>query len=163
MKNIEARYFKAPIIAAIFAFPFFAAATFLIEIVERLPKPLAINQPGETIIELLAIIFGSLLFGWMIAVIPCTIGTAILANLGRTYSATRFPLFWVFVGTAAVGIPIAIAQGFTANAATPFTMLTLTGGFCAAICRRFTTWEVGPQVKPDQAPARVISPPRLEQ
>ncbi len=158
MNRTQTRYLKAPIIAAVFAFPIFAAATFFIGIVEQLPNPVAIRQPGETIIELLAIVFGSLLFGWMIAIIPCVIGTAVLANVGRNYPATRFPLFWVFVGTTVIGIPTAIAQDFNPTTATVVIALTLTGGFCAAICRRFTTWFEAPKEEAVRPPARAVSP-----
>jgi hypothetical protein len=162
MNRTHARYFKAPIIAAILAFPIFAAVTFLVSIIERLPKPVEVSQPGETFIELIAIVFGSLLFGWVVAIIPCVIGTTVLANLGKTFPATRLPIFWVVVGAGVIAIPTAIAGSFTGDGAFVFMAFTVTGGFCAAICRRFTTWEVGPLAKPNQAPARVISPPRPE-
>lgn len=163
MNRTQAGYFKAPIIAAIFALPFFAAVTFLISIIERLPEPVEVIQLGETFIELLAIVFGSLLFGWIIAIIPCVIGTAILANLGKTCPAARLLIFWVVVGAAVIAIPTAIAGRFTGDGAFVFIALSLTGGFCAALCRHFTAWVEVSLATPALAPARAVSPPRPEQ
>ena len=162
MNRDQPRYLKAPFIAAIFAGPIFIAAVFLAFTYLQLPKTIEIEAPSIELGELAGLILGSFVFGWLIAVIPCAIGTAAMAHIGKIYTGTRMVAVWVATGMAVIGVPASLLEGFTPNNAPVNIALTLTGGVCAAICRRFTTWGDAPETEPARPPARAVSPQHPE-
>ncbi len=163
MNRDQPRYITAPLIAAVFAGPFFLAAVFLAFTYSQLPKPIEIGSSNIEMGELSGLILGSLFFGWFIAVTPCAIGTAVMAHIGKSFPGTRMVAVWIAAGMAVIGAPAILLGGFSPNYAPLNVALTLTGGFCAALCRRFTTWGEAPLTVPAHAPARAVSQPHPKQ
>lgn len=76
------------------------------------------------------------IFGFVIAVVPCLVGSAALHALGTVNDGARLPAFWTLAGGLAGGGLIA-AVADTTEMIAPF---AITGALCALICRSGARW-----------------------
>ena len=76
------------------------------------------------------------MFGFVLAVVPCLLGCAMLHTLGVGNAGARLPVFWVLIGGLAAG---GVTAAVTADAGV-ITAFAATGATCALICRSGARW-----------------------
>lgn len=96
----------------------------------------------------MAALAGALLFGWIaipfgfvLAIVPCLVGTAVLTVLGQRLSLVRHPFVWAATGGLAIVIP-AGAQLFAPDGR-PVVGMMIAGIGCALVSRALIRWPAG--------------------
>ena len=76
------------------------------------------------------------IFGFVLAVVPCLLGTVILHALGRGNVGVRLPAFWALIGGLMGGGALAATSADTSAVI----VFSATGTLCALICRSGARW-----------------------
>ena len=159
---------KGVFISSIAAGPIFVAAFGGATLYATLPQTIPIDPSSFTNdhsgfvlgFSLLGLLV--LLFGFILAVVPNTIGGGIMSELGLRSEFARLPFVWFLVGSGTAAAPVALVYALQGAAGPLGAALIITSGLCALIVRRYTRWvEVETEEAPTPAPASVSPPAQL--
>lgn len=126
------------ILACLVAGPVFVWTNMLADLYLRLPQPILIS-PND-IAALLIFSLLATLFGFVLALLPTSLGTLLMHSLGEHVEAARTPLAWTLAG-AAIGGGLAMLFGTWPDSPATALALVATSALCARICRRSVQWE----------------------
>ena len=146
-------YGFGPLFAAIAAGPIFLTALMLGMGYASLPQAIPVDPDAPLVV--LVYLIPATIVGILLAIIPCMIGCALMAHLGRIVPFMRLPPFWALAGMLPIVLGIAVT-GFESEAAPAYFALLTTGAACALICRKFTCWEDATETAPT-APAHTTN------
>jgi hypothetical protein len=160
---------KGVFISSIAAGPIFVAAYGGATLYAMLPQTIPIdpssftNDPTGSLWGLC--LLGSLVigFGFILAIVPNTIGGGIMSETGLRSEFARLPFVWLLVGSGTAGVPVVLVYALQGTAGPLGAALIITSGLCALIVRRYTRWvEAETEEAPIRAPASVSPPAQSE-
>ncbi|MBY0582104.1 MAG: hypothetical protein K2P68_04195 [Sphingomonas sp.] len=145
MSNIMVRW-SAIGVASIMASPLFLAGVALDSWMQNISRPLSIDiELDRSIIVVLPILIMATLVGAIIAVVPCLVGTYVLALAGNQNVALRLPIVWGLVGALLILLPIKLANPNVTMVEEPiFSGLIIAAIGSALLCRRGASWRDEP-------------------
>ena len=117
-------------VASVLAGPIFVGWMLFAGFCAQLPKPVPIAFDLGIVAAAIPMLFLTMGIGFVLALIPATLGSAAMIWAGERSLAMRTPAMWVIVG-AALALPLPLLCGWPAIITFA---LTATGGSCAAIC-----------------------------
>lgn len=131
---------RAPslMLACLVAGPAFVWTNIIADAYLRLPRPI-VASPHD-IFGLLMFSLLAALFGFVIALLPTSLGTLLMHNLGERVEAARAPLAWILAG-GTIGAGLAMLFGAFPDLPETAFALVATSALCARICRRSVSWE----------------------
>ena len=138
MVKIDAQFARAPVIASLIAGPVFLLSA-VVTVAVLFPSQ-AIPVAADSIVTVAMVAVITTIIGFLIALLPTAIGTGIMAWVGCASPVSRLPVVWGFVGAATVAVLAWLPDGFGHGNARMGIAMTITGGVCALICRRYTRW-----------------------
>lgn len=104
--------------------------------------PIAI-RPDAAMVAVVGIAALSVPVGAVLALVPVTLGTALLAAAGRGNAGLRLPVAWAVIGGLAAGLAMVAIDG-PGSDGVGRVALVLTGAICALLARSGVTWDVAP-------------------
>jgi ABC-type dipeptide/oligopeptide/nickel transport system permease subunit len=159
VNKITPHWVKGALIAPLSAGLIFMTIGGVLALFSELPKPITVEP--DALAEYVMAMVPAIAVGWIIAIIPCCIGASALAYWGGSNPAARSMALWIITGAAVTITPSLIALGISDEGASVAVVFGTCGTVCAAICRRFTTWQVIDPQPTRQRPARAVNPGRL--
>ena len=124
--------------ACLIAGPVFLTSLVSASLYLKLPQPIVVSA-GE-FGAFVVLILPALIVGFLLALIPVTIGTAALFTLGEQNAAFRLPGVWTAVG-AAIGIALVILLQLAGPWREAGFALVVTSAVCARVARNYVNWE----------------------
>lgn len=141
MRGTRVHIGVGPILAAAAAGPAFVLLVLFAAYIGSLPEAVPIEPSGVGL--LFAILIPAQVLGFVISIAPNFLGAAILGHLGRAALWARTPATWALTGGLVIGVPMAMAGGFSGEEGRFGWALVGTGALCALICRRGASWDEG--------------------
>ena len=123
--------------ACLLAGPVFLTSTALASLYLKLPQPILVS--GSEFGLFLMMMLPALIVGFLLALVPVTLGTAALFALGEKNAAFRLPGMWAAVG-AASGIALTILFKLEGPWREVSFALVVTSAVCARMARNFVDW-----------------------
>ena len=130
MNTAKPRPAHSALVASLAAGPLFVLMIGLLAVATS-SRPIAVDP---TIVDAIVGLPLVIVFGFMLALLPNLLGSALLDTLARHHEGWRLPVIWGLVGAA--GGYAATWIGGTAPDPLVAAALSLTGAGCALICRR---------------------------
>jgi hypothetical protein len=151
----EMRMGFGPLVASLVAGPIFTSVATIGYYYQRSTE--AVTVPENALLTTLGVLILTMVFGFMIALLPNMCGTALMGYVGNHSAFSRTPAIWASVGGALPAITTFIFWlidpeniNLQDHGATVVALI-ITGSLCALICRRHIRWVA---YQPLAAPAR---------
>ena len=138
MTDFRTHYTKAPFVASLVAGPVFILSAAAISGASAPTQAIPITADGIVLFVMMTGIV--VIIGFITALLPTAIGTGIMARIGCASPVSRLPVVWGLVGAASVAVLAWLPDGFGHGNARMGIAMTISGGVCALICRRYTRW-----------------------
>jgi hypothetical protein len=126
------------LVAPLMGGPGFMAGLGLMAVVDSFPE--AIEVTSKDVAQAFIFLPMSVIPGWILAILPCLIGTIIMARIGATRRWARAPMIWALAGLLPTMVVCLINIGFTSEALAGILIFGTPSIICALVCRKLTSW-----------------------